>query len=397
MSLSKHLIEHAILGIGADELRQNTSRIVKMFGLPEENAGARNYTLRTTIVRKRPFYAVRFRYNHPFTTPIVNVLANFTTSNSCASANNPGNPNWKTITWGGSTLFSPTPGVGGVIGTTVSDIFAVTPQQRIDGPGYALEVGVYVPTAGNAVAVRVGGVGDASTISQTVDTYGMQCGASVGDCVTTPGSFVRSVVGLGACIDVEFFESAVNGSEPILLACGDSITQGQDAARTHFGAAHIASATKGYSLYNAGMAGRTRNVYLAFGLERLPIVKPKYAFLAPWSPNDADFVTAGVAEAVLGNAAQWVAGCHAVGAIPILATATPKNTLTAPQETVRRGVVQAVKDFCASGNIRLIDRDAVYTNYSLSTGGFNAGLSADGLHPNAAGYAAEAQLWTALI
>lgn len=369
------------------------SKIVKMFGLPEENAGVRNYTLRTTIIRKRPFYAVRFRFNHPTSTAIVNVLANFTTSNSCASPNNPGNPNWKTITWSGASAFNPTPGVGGVMGVTVSDIFPVTPQQRVDGPGYAFEVGAYFPTAGNTVGVRVAGAGDASTIGQTADTYGLQCGASVGDCVTTPGSFVRSVVGLGACIEVEFFEADSGLNEPVLLVCGDSITQGQDSGRTHFGAAHIAANAAGHSLYNAGMAGRTRNVYLAFGLDRLPVVSPTYAFLAPWSPNDADYVTAGVADAVLGNATQWVSACDAVGAIPILATPTPKNGLTAPQESVRRGVVQAVKDFCIAAGVLMIDRDSVYADYSTLTGGFKSGLSADGLHPSATGYASESLLW----
>lgn len=370
-----------------------SSRIVKIFGLPEENAGVRNYTLRTTIVRKRPFHAVRFRFNHPFTSPIVNVLANFTTSNSCANANIPGNPNWKTITWGGASAFSPTPGAGGVIGVTVSDIFPVTPQKRIDGPGYPLELGVYFPTAGNTVGVRVAGVNDASTVSQTVDTYGMQSGACSGDCVTTPASFTRQIVGLGACIEVEFFEGENYDKEPILLACGDSITQGQDSGRTHFGAAHIAAKAAGYSLYNAGMAGRTRNVYMEFGLGRLPVVKPSYAFLAPWSPNDSDYVTAGVAEAVLGNAAQWVSACDAVGAIPILATPTPKISLTAPQEAVRRGVVQAIKQFCYDKDILLIDRDSVYTDYSTLTGGFKSGLSADGLHPSATGYDLESLLW----
>jgi len=400
MSISKHLKEHAILGIAKPQtIQSNSSLIVKPFGLPEENPGVRNYTLRQTYKCSLPFYAVRFYFFHPSTTVLSGVIANFTTSNSCATASIPGNPTWKNITINGSTALTITPSATGAYpAVTVSDIIACTPQARVDGgTGYLIDVGIYIPTAGNTVALRVPGVTDATTVSQTVDIYGQQSGAWAGDAVTTPASFSRSIVGLGCPIAVEFFTAQQTGSQPILFACGDSITQGLDGARLHFGAAGIAARDRGYALHNAGLSGKTRDVYLAYGTGIVQTVKPKFALLAPWSPNDADFVTVGVNEAVLKNAAQWITTCYSVGAIPILTTPTPKDGLTAPQETIRRSVVQSVKDLCASTGVRLIDRDSVYTNYTLSTGGFKAGLSADGLHPNAAGYALEAALFNSVI
>lgn len=376
----------------------NPSKHVKIFGLPEESAGIRGYTLRTTYKRSKPFYAVRFYFIHPTTTPVTGCIANFTTSNSCANPNIPGNPSWKNITMGGSTALTITPGIGTKLGISVSDVMPCTPQVRVDGgDGYLLEVGVTIPVAGNTVGLRIGGVKDAAIPSQTVDTYMIQSGAHNGDSVTNPAAFFRHSNDLGAWVAVEFFEGASDQNEKVLLACGDSITQGLDTPRVHYGAAHIAAQATGSVLYNAGLLGKGRNVYLDFGLDRLSVVRPDYAFLAPWSPNDADAFTAGVAEAVLSNAAQWVSACHAVGAIPILATPTPKTGITAPQEAVRRGVVQYVKEFCATNNILMVDRDAIYTDYSSATGGFKAGLGGDPLHPNLAGYTLESQLWIPLI
>lgn len=376
----------------------NPSKLVKPFGIPEENAGVRNYTLRTTFKCDYPFYAVRFHFNHPSATVLANTTANFTTSNSAATPNVPGNPTWKNITINGSTSLTLTPSSTGWPAVTSSDIIAVTPQARVDGgTGYLLEVGVYFPTAGNTVGIRVAGAGDAATVSQTVDTYLMQCGASSGDAVTTPASFVRSVVGLGACVAVEFFTGVQTKESNILFVSGDSITQGQDGSRTHYGAAHLTAKALGLTLFNAGLAGKTRDVYLGYAQAQIANVKPRIAFYAPWSPNDADAFTAGTEEAVIKNAAQWVATCYANGAKPILATPTPKGSLTLGQETARRTIVQKVKDFCAATNVPYIDRDAVYTDYTVSTGGFKSGLSADALHPNLAGYTLEAELWKSVV
>lgn len=225
----------------------------------------------------------------------------------------------------------------------------------------------------------------------------MQAGAWSGDAVTTPGSFSRSVVGLGAPVAVEFFTGVSTKDSNILMVCGDSITQGLDGSRTHYGAAHITAKALGLTLFNAGLAGKTRDVYLGYGQGQMPSVKPRVAFYAPWSPNDADAFTAGTEESVIKNAAQWIATCYANGAKPILATPTPKGSLTAGQETARRVIVQKVKDFCASVNVPYIDRDAIYTNYASSTGGFKTGLSADALHPNLAGYTLEAELWKPIV
>ena len=118
----------------------------------------------------------------------------------------------------------------------------------------------------------------------------------------------------------------------------------------------------------------------------------------PWSPNDTDKYTAAGITRMQQQALNFITQCQAVGTYPVLMTPNPANGLTAPQEAYRLQIVAWTKALCATGIARLIDRDAVYTDYTTGVGGYKTGLNADTLHPNQTGYTLESQVgWQPLV
>lgn len=390
---------------GGDYLREvsrrtisNTVKTLRPFGRSESNAGILGYTGHLTLLSPVPFYAVRFKFVNVAAAAVINSKASFATP-----ATNPTpcvtTAPWTAITVGGSATFSELAAPSATAATyTSSDIIPVTPVKRTDGDGYILMVRKYTPSAGNTLTSRVIGVGDASELADQLTGNLVQAGSWLGDAVTTPSSFARSIQDIAFPIYVELFTG--DGIMRTMLYSGDSITQGQGGSasnNTQLGAAKRLCVERGIIPLCGAVAGAKSVDYVPQGLTYIADTSPTYAIVAPWSINDTDALTAGVEQRIMGNMVQWLGQCYKYNSTPGFITPAPKNGITLAEETVRRSVVLAIKTFCEENSIMCIDRDAALTDYSSSTGGYKAGLFTNALHPNRAGYSAELQLWEEVI
>lgn len=380
----------------------NPNKVIKPWGRVEAAAGVLGYTLHLTVLSRTAFSAVRFYFLNNAASAITGVKAACAVSTNNTSACVPTGA-WNNITVAGSSSFTiPAAAAnGGTASATASyvasDIITLPSVARTDGSGFILMVREYTPSAGNTTANRANGCDDYSTT--TLDSSGLQGGAWNGDGIASPGSFARTITGLGAPVFVELFTGLNAQSSPVLLVCGDSTNQGQNADLLNYqmGAGRMAANALGIDLMSATYSGATSNSYVPNGITFMGIARPKVAAICPWSPNDADAFTAGVETRIIAQVAQWVAACYTNGCVPVMVTPTPKNGITSGQETARRTVVTSIKTFCAAHGIPVIDRDAIYTDYTSATGGYKTGLNSDTLHPNLAGYTAEYVLWLPII
>jgi hypothetical protein len=121
--------------------------------------------------------------------------------------------------------------------------------------------------------------------------------------------------------------------------------------------------------------------------------RPRFAVYCPFSPNDSDKYTRAGTDRQIALFLMFINECRKENITPVLLTPCPENGITAPQETFRREIVNTTKNMATALKVAIIDRDAIYTNYSVTTGGFKAGLNADTKHPNPAGYTLESALW----
>lgn len=393
--------EHGLTGVPS-KFAATPRKTIRPFGKTDTSAAVLGWTGHLTILSKVPFYALRFNFVNAGTAAMTGLKAAFalpdTNPTPCVTT-----ASWTNITVGGATAF----GIAAASNAeqpliAQSDIIPCTCVKRTDGEGYLIMVRLYIPAAGNTVGPRTSGTSDLSA-PNTLDLLGFQAGYwNGGDGVTNPASFARSSAALGLPAFVEVYSSDV--TTPVLLVVGDSIVCGQGGGDAGAPTAHQYGAYKRYANYRGwiamcgGISGQKSPDFIQQGLDKyVAQVSPKFAIAPPWSINDDDALVAGVEKRVLYNMVRWLESCHVNGAIPVFLTPAPRNGITLAQETVRRTVVQAIKDFCASNDVLCIDRDSVWTNYDSATGGYKAGLFADDLHPNAAGYAAELELWKQVL
>lgn len=376
---------------------KNPTMVIKPFGRVDAHAGTLGYTLHTTLHSKKPFYGFKAHFINNAGVSMNGVIAAYSTSSTntapCIS-----DAAWNRINVGGSNTWNQAAALSNAGGPnaspsiTDSDFIYATSVPRTDGgTGYILMIRTFISSAGNTFNTRIASCADLAS-GDTLSLSGLQVGARSGDCVTTPANFSRTIADIGAAVYVEL----LCGKAPsLLLTCGDSITQGQDAVGGNFvmGASKLATNSLGIGLHSAAAAGASSIYYVDNGIEYMSRVNPTFAACAPWSTNDADAYTAGVESRILCNAAKWVSACYANGCKPLIINCAPKNGATTAEETVRRTVVAKLLTWCTENNIPLIDRDAVYTNYTVDTGGYKSGLNSDNLHPSATGYAAESVEW----
>lgn len=396
-------IKHPFGGVAAIPYRTPAParKTIRPFGKSDTSAAILGQTGHITLLSRVPFYALRFNFVNGSTNTINNLKACFAVPDAnptpCVTT-----ASWTNITVGGATSFNMNAAASAEQPTfTASDIIPCRCVKRKDGLGYLIMVRLYTPSSGNTVGPRTSGTSDLSA-ADSLDKLGMQVGFWTGDGVTTPASFVRSTGALGCPVFVELFSSDI--TTPVLLISGDSIAGGQGGGDAGAPTAHQYGTYKQYANYRGWIAmcgaisGNKSPDFVQQGIDKyISQVRPRYAIVPPWSINDDDALVAGVEQRILYNMVRWLDACYQVDAIPVFLTPAPKNGISVAQETVRRSVVQAVKQFCASNNVLCIDRDSIWTDYSTNTGGYKAGISADVLHPNAAGYALELELWKQVL
>jgi len=391
---------------GGDYYRQMSRRTInnpvktlRPFGKVATVAGLLGYTSRMVLLSPVPFYAIRVKFVNCVTSAIVGSKAAFATPDNNSTPCVTDAP-FTPITVGGLSTFSE-----GAAATateskfTLSDIIPVTPVKRTDGDGYILIISKYTPSAGNTAASRAENLDDLPEITDQLSGNFIQVGAWQGDAIANPSSFVRTVTTISHAMYVELFTG--DGIVRTMLYSGDSITQGQggssNAGSFQYGAAKRLCAERGIIPLCGAIAGAKSVDYVPQGLKYIDEAAPTYAVVAPWSINDLDAVTAGVEKRILSNMVQWLAACYQYNSKPGFITPAPKNGLTLAEEAVRRTVVETIKEFCTANAVMCIDRDAAMTDYTVATGGYKAGLFADALHPNYAGYSAELPYWEELI
>lgn len=373
---------------------------VKPHGSFEVSAGTLGYTLHTTILVPVPFIAVRFHLFNPSSAPVANVLA------ACAvSANMTGGVQAPTGTpanlqvAGSNTITKPAALSGGsgndaVFSDTITDWLYMPSVARSDGgKGHLLMFREYQPAAGNTEAGRSSGLGN--TIAD-VNNFGIACLAQNADKVTSWGSWTTTVQQIGSCFGVELLTA--NGIISI-MSFGDSTIAGTGSTRNNAsgavlaGIASLANANPvGIWNYGEGLA-QTSSYFKLFQNMVAGGAVPAAMAYCPFSPNDVDKYTRAGTDRQLLLMYQFVKTCKDNNIVPILVTPCPESGITAPQEAFRREVAAAAVSLCNSLRLICIDRDAYYTNYTVSTGGFNAGLNADTKHPSLAGYTGESLLW----
>jgi len=375
----------------------------KIYGQIQNSAGVLGATMHATYEIPFDFIGLRVHVENMAATAQINQLVGLAVSNDAIAAPFTPSGSFVNALFGGTASFGTTACTSGagtndaVITDTVSDWLALSSIPRTDGgTGRILALREYVPAAGNTTCNRVdiANTGIALAVTKVKAYY------KAGDFVTTPAGFTApSEWGMAPAIWFEFLTA-----DGILtfVPGGDSTIQGSDGGPMPNvgGGPRLASETLygEVALCLQGWASTTSNTFYANVIAKIQALRPSCASFTPWSPNDSDKYTQAGIDRCKVLAMRFVQECQKVGTTPILCTPNPVNSLDATSEGFRRQAVAFVKSTCANGVAILADRDALYTDYSTATGGYKAGLNATSLHPNATGYALEAeQVWVPIL
>lgn len=183
--------------------------------------------------------------------------------------------------------------------------------------------------------------------------------------------------------------SARPGNRVVFL--GDSITKGADAPDIVYRQnswpvyASITSGQRVHYVYNAGVAGETTTQMLARFDTAVTAKAPNLVTIAGGTNDLA--VAGGIATART-NITELVRRVRAIGAVPVLCTLAPGESATpSTRRTDTLRLNAWIRDFAAKNGLSVLDFYGVLTD--PANGNFlGAYSSGDGIHPNAAGYAA---------
>lgn len=177
---------------------------------------------------------------------------------------------------------------------------------------------------------------------------------------------------------------------------GDSITQGSDQASTNFRGtawplvASLRSAGRIVHVKNAGVSGNTtQNMLDRFDTDVTPLAPAVVSILA--GTNDSAPATFAAWTAQI---TALVAKVRSIGAVPILATVPPTALAVWRQQTVQRQNM-FLRNFANRNGTTLVDFFALLAD--PITGGYKSAYYNDGIHPNAAGYAAMGALYNDVV
>lgn len=366
----------------------------KLWGLVQNSAGVLGITNRVVYEVPNDWIALRVHVENMASTAQINRIASVGVG-ADASVLASASATFSSLLFSASATHATTACTSGA-GTDqaiptdlVSDWLALPSIPRTDGgSGRLICYQEFVPSAGNTTGNRV----DIASTSLALSVTRAKAYYKSGDCVTTPANFTSATEWTMA--PAVWFEFLTTAGQIVVLGIGDSTVQGSDggpppnvggALRSLFEASPTTIA-----ICNEGWASQTSAAYYTNGVAKLSAIKGTLAVYCPWSPNDSDKYTAAGVTRMQQAALQFITACQAAGVVPALLTPCPANGLNSTQEGFRRQIVAWAKLVCASNIAILVDRDAVYTDYSTDTGGYKAGLNATTLHPNATGYALEA-------
>ena len=393
-------------------MSNNPIGALKVHGSFEDATGVLGYTLHTVLVSPVPFYGLRIKMFNMTTVACVNVVAGVA---SCAdiSASILGNSSAPLqVTVGGATSWTlPAASANGntvnaVWSETFSDWMPCVSIPRTDGgPGYLICIRLQTPSAGNTNANRCGGM---ASLAADVNNFGAGGTCASGDFTFANwGSMTASVNGLGCPVGVELLTAQASQTVAIF---GDSTFCGADGTFSNGGAAvqaymsmlKTSNFAGPWMLWNQGEASMNSQTYLQLCKNFCQYdVKPNVMVYCGFSPNDVDRFTVSGTNRQIAGIMQFLHEARKKGSQPILVTPCPVGggaagqNLTTAQEAFRVQVVNATKSIGTAFGIDVIDRDALYTNYSSGgIGGFIQspvvlGGNISYVHPSVAGYAQE--------
>lgn len=269
--------------------------------------------------------------------------------------------------------------------------------------------------AGRTVSIR----------GESITADGFIGGNATGDVVNASGTFTRLVAGapiepVTGAFALKFFYDKPQLS---IMAVGDSTFEGVGSTSgvspsTRYAIQYMNKIGKAFNFFNSGFGGSSnaespttvtgQTPVLQYGF--LPRFKrfleiglvPDIAVYLSLSSNNSGFKTEGTAYTADAprEAAYYtqvfIALCNQYGVQPYVLTPGPNPDITtAQEETYRRAAVEAVKDVCSGGRAVLIDRDALFTDYSNPLGGFKNPSDSrnNSVHPSDQGYLKEAELF----
>ena len=371
-----------------------------------------NYTFQTNYLLPRKPYAIQFGFYGHGAAAIIGCKAGYQFSSDASSvgASALQMTTINNITFAGNSTFdlpartASDSAINTQLGLILSDLMVIdqsTLLARNDGgTGYIIATRIFQPGGGAAITRSTAAGTELLNFSN--DGY-VKFGYKSSDAIATPNTTMTSGSIGAACVLIVYYENEVK----TIYTIGDSTVQGYGSAAVHYmyGAARYFSkaridAGNPVNIVSYANAGMDSKNYLANFMNHAETIQAgSTAVFSPYSPNDnAGVVNAQVYKSnVVKNANTFINFCNQLGIQPVLLTPNPANGYSAETETIRRDCVALVKSIASANNVKIIDRDAIYTDYSTSIGGYNSGLNSDALHPNAAGYYAESAEWLAVL
>lgn len=296
--------------------------------------------------------------------------------------------------------------------TVRSNWLDVTPLMRDDGgTGYIFMVRCYQDAVSSGTQMTIGN----STAMTDFNQFQVTCHYA-----QTNGNFTTSTTTMTVNANMQPFFLECEYEIPVATVAiiGDSVMAGANAGPALTGSAASGAAFKAIkrlteekgkrvSLFNSAWSGASttggsgstipnpvRGYYGQFLSYLSSGARPTVAAFCPWSVNNTLAYDIGQVQAVENICNRFIQLCEEYGIRPLLVTPSPRNGITASEESIRRLCVQAIKNIALTHDVVLVDRDSIYTNYNSDTGGYKlAEWCTDNVHPTDIGHTVESNEW----
>lgn len=333
------------------------------------------------------------------------VVASISSSSNAVDPEQPSNPGWQQITYGGASSVTLAAAISATESSiTSSDVMAVSSQQRDDGgSGYVYYLSVFMPTGTNfSYYTNFGGVGapqfDADYPTMLPPGFAFRLRRKTGDFATIANAagFATATEQITTFPSV-MLELFLEGGAQSILAVGDSLIGGTGTVA----GAHPPCVSVAYALQGAGLpvhlslhgkSGAKTWEYGPRAIKLLNLLRPDVLVYPPWSPNDtAGSITQGVLDAQKLQMLQVYEAARRQGTRLVLTTPLPWVNLNAASDSLRRSMRDWILAQQQPG-VAVIDEELLSDGASPAR--IKAALTGDGLHPNTIGHAARVPVYT---
>jgi lysophospholipase L1-like esterase len=287
----------------------------------------------------------------------------------------------------------------------------INPVERTDFPNtfYQVAVRSFSSAGGNPIDVGQYAIYNPLNLGEFNETSGVPSLSRWGQ--SKAGNLTAGFTGgssmlrgdNGGQLTMMVLEFAVTAKVLKVVSMGDSITAGGSAGTspaTGKGSQYYSWVERAVNLVNQsvaassyylshanmglGGAGITNDGYnfMTNVANTLTALTPDVLVLATWTPNQAANTQA-LYDTNLGKVLQAIQLIRNANAVPLLWTGLPApNVMSDQQETFRLQHNAMLRQLALTGNIALVDLDALMSNNAQPKASMISGLSDDSLHPN---------------